>query len=181
MAMDQVRLAEVERLVFTDDGRIPNSRLPVLRYRHVLDGRADNPAAAFERLFAAQGWTGSWRNGIFPFHHFHSTTHEVLGVVRGWAEVTLGGEQGRTIRLEPGDVVVIPAGVGHKDERSSADFLVVGAYPDGREWDICRGEPAEREQAQANIACVPIPRTDPVEGEKGSLLRIWNDAAGHLR
>ena len=167
--------SDPERFVFADDGRIPNSRLPVLLYRGVLGARSRD-AAAFEELFAAHGWHGAWRNGIYPFHHFHTTTHEVLGVARGWAEVRLGGEAGADVRLEAGDVVVIPAGVGHKHERSSAGFLVVGAYPDGRDWDVRRGEPGDRAQALTNLAVVPLPTTDPVHGADGPLLAAWSAA-----
>jgi uncharacterized protein YjlB len=161
-------------LVFADDGRIPNSRLPVLLYRGVLNARSRDMAAAFEELFAAHDWHGAWRDGIYPFHHFHSTTHEVLGVARGWVEVRLGGEAGASLRLEAGDVVVIPAGVGHKHERSSASFLVVGAYPEGRDWDVCRGEPGDRARALTNLAVVPLPTTDPVHGAAGPLRAAWS-------
>lgn len=165
------RWPEPERFFFADDGRIPNSPLPLLVYRGALP--PGSGAAAFERRFAAHGWLGAWRDGIFPFHHFHSTTHEVLGVARGWAEVAFGGEGGATLRIAAGDAVAIPAGVGHKHARSSPDFLVVGAYPDGRDWDVCRGEPGERERALANIAGVPLPATDPIHGREGPLPRLW--------
>lgn len=164
---------EVETSRFADDGRIPNSRLPLLVFRSALAPGSADPAAAFERLFARHGWLGAWRDGIFAFHHFHSTTHEVLGVARGWAEVRFGGEAGATQHLAAGDVVVIPAGVGHKHERSSDDFLVVGAYPDGRDWDVRRGEPGERPTVMANLAAVPLPGQDPVHGADGPLLDAW--------
>jgi uncharacterized protein YjlB len=156
---------------FTDDGRIPNSGLPLLLYRGVLGGEVD--PASFEALFARHGWLGAWRNGIYPYHHFHSTSHEVLGVARGWADVRLGGENGRSLRLSAGDVVVIPAGVGHKHEASSSGFLVVGAYPDGRDWDVRRGDPGERDAVLANLAQVPMPAADPVHGHDGPLRAIW--------
>ncbi len=164
---------------FADDGRIPNSPLPLLLYRGALgeDGGGGDPAAAFERLFARHGWSGAWRDGIFPFHHFHSTSHEVLGVARGWAEVRLGGEGGAALRLAAGDAVVIPAGVGHKLEREGAGFLVVGAYPGGADWDVRRGDPAERGAVMANLARVPLPEQDPVRGGRGPLLEAWEPAS----
>lgn len=176
-----VRPAIPEAHLFADDGRIPNSPLPLLLYRgaFVPDGAGD-PAAAFVRLFAQNGWRGAWRNGIYPFHHFHSTTHEVLGVARGQARVRLGGERGAGLVLAAGDVVVIPAGVGHKNEGASPDFLVVGAYPEGRDWDLRRGDPAERPEVLANLASVPLPAADPIHGPNGPLPRLWA-AAGDRR
>jgi uncharacterized protein YjlB len=153
-----------EAFTFADDGRIPNSRLPLLVYRGVVPAGTADAAAFFEDLFARNGWGGGWRDGIFPFHHFHSTSHEVLGIARGWAEVRFGGERGRTLRVVAGDAVLIPAGVGHRRESASADLLVVGAYPDGRSWDLCRGEAGEHDKALAAIARVPLPARDPVTG-----------------
>src|SRR5918911_97755 len=118
--------------LFADDGRIPNNpRLPLLIYCGALEPDPSEPAATFETAFARNNWRGAWRNGIYDFHHYHSTSHEVLGIARGSVQVRLGGEAGLATRLEAGDVVVIPAGVGHKNEGSTPDLLAVGAYPDG--------------------------------------------------
>jgi uncharacterized protein YjlB len=163
---------EPEAHRFEDDGAIPNSRYPALVYRAVL---APGETDRFEDLFADNGWTGSWRNGIFPYHHYHSTAHEVLGVASGTACVQLGGEDGETFDFGPGDVVVIPAGVGHKRLSASDDFVVVGAYDRGRDWDILKGEPGERPKADEDIAAVPVPDADPVLGERGGLTRLWQD------
>ena len=161
----------VETFTFEDDGGIPNSPLPVLVYHEAL--QADAGAAAYEDLFAGNGWLGAWRDGIFPFHHFHSTAHEVLGIADGRANVMLGGPQGRTFELGSGDVVVLPAGTGHRNLGSSADLLVVGAYPNGMRWDLRRGDPAEHDEALANIARVPLPDQDPVVGADGALVEHW--------
>lgn len=155
--------------VFADDGCIPNSPLPLLVLRAALP--ADT--AAIERVFAGHGWAGAWRGGIYPFHHFHSTTHEVLGVVRGRATVRFGGPGGASLALDAGDVAVIPAGVGHRDEGAGGDFLVVGAYPGGAAWDLRRGDPAERDEVLRNLATVPPPDADPVHGTGGPLMRLW--------
>lgn len=160
----------VESFTFTDDGRIPNSRLPVLYYRDIEPA---GDAARCERLFAEHGWSGSWRNGIYPFHHFHSISHEVLGIVRGTATVHLGGPSGRAVEVRPGDVLVLPAGTGHKNDGSSPDLLVVGAYPDAMAWDVRRGDPREHDEVVANIERVPLPRTDPVYGRGGPLTERW--------
>ncbi len=159
---------------FEDDGGIPNSRLPVLVYFGAVDG--DAGARGYEELFAGNGWLGAWRDGIYPFHHFHSTAHEVLGIAAGRVEVMLGGPEGRRFELRSGDVVVLPAGTGHCNLGSSSDLLVVGAYPNGMDWDLRRGDPAEHEEVLANIARVPLPDQDPVQGESGPLAELW--AAG---
>jgi uncharacterized protein YjlB len=159
-----------ESVTFADDGRIPNSRLPLLLYKSALP--AD--PAAMERHFAAEGWTNGWRDGIFPYHHFHSIAHEVLGIVSGTALVRFGGEGGTDLPVAAGDVVVIPAGVGHCRREASPDLLVVGAYPGGADWDVCRGEPADHDRVRANIAAVPLPATDPVHGAHGPLCRLWS-------
>jgi uncharacterized protein YjlB len=152
---------------FADDGRIPNNpRLALVIYRLALP-QSDHLAKDFEKRFAANGWRNSWRDGIFDYHHFHSNTHEVLGVARGEARVCFGGEQGEVLALSAGDVAILPAGTGHKCESASDDFLVVGAYPDGRDFDICRGDPAEHDRAVARIAKVPLPKRDPVLGGDG--------------
>jgi uncharacterized protein YjlB len=154
-----------------DAGGIPNSRLPVLVYHEVEGAYA---ASECRELFARNGWLGAWVNGIFSFHHFHSTTHEALGIVAGSAAVVLGGPQGRRFEVARGDVLVLPAGTGHCNAGSTADLLVVGAYPNGMQWDLRRGDPAERDEVLANIAAVPPPDSDPIHGPEGPLTKIWN-------
>jgi hypothetical protein len=68
-----------------------------------------------------------------------------------------------------GDVLVLPAGTGHRNIGSSADLLVIGAYPDGMSWDLRRGDPAEHDEVLANIHAVPLPKSDPVSGAAGPL------------
>ena len=163
--------ADPETHVFADDGVFPNSRLPVLIYRGVL---ATPNAAAFEQMFEANGWSSSWRNGLFSVHHYHSTAHEVLGIAAGSARVRLGGENGAVVELRAGDVVVIPAGVAHKREAASADLLVIGAYPKGQSPDMCRADEGAHDKAAANVAAVPMPAADPVTGRLDPLLECWS-------
>src|SRR5262245_32395734 len=121
---------------FEDDGQIPNNpHLPALLYRGVAIA---GDAAASERLFAGHAWGGLWRDGIYPFHHYHSTAHEALGIAAGRALVLLGGPRGVRVELQAGDVVVLPAGTGHCNLGASDDLLVVGAYPPGQRWDLRR-------------------------------------------
>ena len=174
MAIHQV---EPQGHLFADDGTIPNNpRLPFLVYAGALAPDGDL-AATFEAVFAANGWDRSWRNGIFPYPHYHSTQHEVLGICRGDARVRFGGEHGVVITVTPGDVVVIPAGVGHHNLGASDDLLVVGAYPPGPRWDLCTGKPGERPDVLASIDAVPLPPADPLYGADGPLIRHWQPAA----
>jgi uncharacterized protein YjlB len=162
-------MSDAEAYQFVDDGRFPNSALPVLVYRRALP---PDPAA-MERVFAAHDWSNSWRNGIFGFHHFHSTAHEVLGIAAGEVQVAFGGPSGQEVTVRAGDVVIIPAGVAHRNLGQGADLLVVGAYPGGSDYDICRGDPAEHAAAVRAIAAVPLPTNDPVLGRDGCLRRRW--------
>jgi uncharacterized protein YjlB len=169
-----VRSAELQIHLLEDDGTIPNNRkLPLILYQSALDFAGNDPARVCEEVFAAHGWGNAWRDGIYPFPHYHSTAHEVLGIARGQARVRLGGERGVEVTVGPGDVIVIPAGVGHQNLGSGPDLLVVGAYPDGRSWDLCRGEPGERPRVLENIARVPLPEADPLYGEAGPLIGHW--------
>ncbi|HKZ65676.1 MAG TPA: hypothetical protein VJ111_04945 [Chitinophagaceae bacterium] len=166
------KMPEPERLYFKDDGKIPNSKYPLLLYRNAFKERGDNGAAWLEQHFLQNNWSNSWRNGIFDFHHYHSITHEALGIYSGSALVHLGGEEGSKVKIQAGDIIVIPAGVGHKN-LASEDLGVVGAYPDGMQYDLMREKPGERPQADENIAAVPIPAQDPLMGKNNGLLKIW--------
>lgn len=169
----QQEVVEPEQFSFRDDGVFPNSVLPVLLYRQAFT-EAEDRASVVEQRFAENDWTNSWRNGVYSFAHYHSTTHEVLGVYGGTATLRLGGQHGKNVEVHGGDVIVIPAGVAHQNIGASDDFAVVGAYPDGREWDLLRGLPGERPKVNRNIAALPIPDNDPIYGAEGPLPQIWN-------
>lgn len=171
--MIQQDFVQPEQLNFNDDGIFANSPLPLLFYRDAITTDAKDPASIFEQRFAGNDWTNSWRNGVYSFPHYHSTSHEVLGVYSGAATLRLGGEHGKNVDVRAGDVIVIPAGVAHQNIGASDDFGVVGAYPGGREWDLLRGLPGERPKADHNIAALPMPDNDPIYGAEGPLRRIW--------
>jgi len=175
-AEKRVNTPQVLGYQLKDDGEFPNNpRLPLLLYEGAFKLPAHDPASLIEKAFAANHWTGGWRNGIYRFHHYHSNTHEALGIFSGSATVQFGGPRGITQTVRTGDVVVIPAGVAHKNLGSTADFGVVGAYPDGRQWDMNYGKAGERPATDRAIARVPIPETDPVYGVKGPLFEHWLD------
>jgi uncharacterized protein YjlB len=170
--LSDVNMIEPEKLFFKDDGQIPNSKYPLLLYRNAFNLRNDEGAEWLEKHFATNNWTNSWRNGVYSFHHYHSTSHEVLGVYSGEALLHLGGEQGQKIKVQAGDIIVIPAGVGHKN-LGSDNLGIVGAYPDGRSWDVNKGLPGERPGTDKTIAALPIPVTDPLRGKDTGLPVIW--------
>src|SRR5690349_17024681 len=150
-------MAEVQAFRFKDDGETPNNPdLPMLVYHSAiaLDGERD-PAAPFERAFARHGWGDGWRNGIHSFLHFHTGAHEALGIARGRATVEFGGANGQILTVEAGDVVVLPAGTGHRRVASSGDLLVVGAYPLNSAVDQKRPGEVDHATAIAAIAAVP--------------------------
>jgi uncharacterized protein YjlB len=170
-----LRACKPDKIMFQDDGAVPNNaRLPFVVYRSALDLQpAGDAAAAFEQLFHSNGWGESWRNGIYSYVHYHSSTHEVLGIARGRASVRFGGNSGATFELSAGDVAILPAGTGHQRLSASKDLLVIGAYPPGGTYDECRGSPQERERALHSIPLVPMPPTDPVYGAHGPLMEAW--------
>ena len=162
-----------EQYVFADDGQFPNSYLPVLVYRKVIPAHEVHIDNWFEVQLRSNNWLGIWRNGILSYNHYHSSSHEVLCVYKGWADVLLGGPKGEQVRLEVGDVVIIPAGVAHNNRWASADFAVMGAYPDGRTWDLLTGEAGERPVADETISQLPLPDKDPFYDSDGPLTTLW--------
>ena len=168
-------MPDVQAFRFEDDGETPNNpRLPLLVYRAALKLAGEHdPAAPFERAFARHGWGDGWRNGIYPFLHFHTATHEVLGIARGRATVEFGGAKGQVLTVEAGDVVILPAGTGHRRIEASGDLLVVGAYPRNGSLDQKRPGEIGHATAAANVANVPLPEMDPVHGRSGPLMELW--------
>lgn len=162
--------------LFQDDGIIPNNpTLPLVILPAVLDlsGTA-YPEDSVEQMFTGNQWGDTWRNGIYPYVHYHSQIHEAMAIVRGRARVRFGGDSGQEIDLAQGDVVILPAGTGHQSLWVSPDLMVIGAYPKKGRFDLCRGSKAERDKALAAIPNVPLPETDPVHGKSGPLLSLWH-------
>lgn len=169
-ASDKSLLAVPQQLHLKPNGWMPNSVLPVLIYRNGLPASVDL-ATDMERIFAANEWPPQWRNGVYPFHHYHSTAHEVLGFAAGHADLILGGEGGEHLTVQSGDVVVLPAGTGHCRVTASDDFLVIGAYPENEHWDICRS--AASPDTLERMRHVRFPASDPLTGQSGALPKLW--------
>lgn len=164
----------------SDDGMFPNNNvLPVLFYKSILTLPTFFPARGVRNLFKDNGWGNSWKDSIYDYHHYHSITHEALGVYKGKTKVQLGGEYGIELTLEKGDVIIIPAGVAHKNLTPKNKFKCVGAYPDGKDYDIKTGQQGERPETDENIKAVPIPLKDPVFGLKGELQKNWVSPLTH--
>jgi uncharacterized protein YjlB len=158
---------------FRDDGLVPNNPLPFLVYKGAMDVDNSHPEKTIEGLFGANGWGDMWRNGIFDYLHYHATVHEALGIARGHARVRFGGDRGQEIDVVAGDVAILPAGTGHQCLSASANFSVVGAYPPGAKMHVTRPTPENHRKALKTIPEVKLPKTDPVLGEDGPLLRLW--------
>jgi uncharacterized protein YjlB len=175
-----VRARKPAAIHFGDDGIVPNNpRFPLLVYRGAvkLTTRRFPPEVVIDTLFDGNGWGRSWRDSVYDFVHYHSQVHEVMGVARGTARIECGGVKGRILSVKAGDVLVLPAGTGHRRIDCSRDFLVVGAYPQDGTYDECT-DSRERLEAIKRIAKVRKPRTDPVLGAGGPLLALWRARPG---
>lgn len=171
-------------------GLVPNSRLPLLVHRGAVPGGG---ADALTGRLRANGWLNNWRYpGVYEYAHFHSTTHEALGCAAGWMEVVVFGRGGTRLRVEAGDVAVVPAGVSHEMVGRSDDVMMVGGYPEGRDWDNIRDDlltEEGRDAAAKRIMMLPIPARDPATGEAmaawleapSSVDAGWNDYRDALR
>jgi uncharacterized protein YjlB len=146
----------------------------VLIYRGAFRApKRSDPATVIERVFAMNRWSRPWHDGVYGYHHYHSTAHEALGCFAGHARLQIGGPTGPEVELGSGDVIVLPAGVSHKSLEASDDFSVVGSYAGGRSYDMKYGHADERPDADERIAQVPLPEADPVYGRDGPLRHYW--------
>ena len=166
---------ELLKFFFSDDGSIPNNpALPVLVYKRALAAASPSALAdLIEATYTKNHWRAAWRWSVYPFPHYHSTAHEVLGCYRGSATLQLGGKNGVKFVVEPGDIIVLPAGTGHQNLGASDDFHICGGYPDGQSADLLRGHADERPASLKNIQAVPLPKSDPILGDSGPLLSLW--------
>lgn len=165
---------QIHTYILNDDGKYPNNAsLPVVHYKSLLKMPSWFAARKIKKHFEANGWSNSWKGTIFDFQHYHSTTHEVLAVYSGSAFLLIGGDSGTIIHFETGDILIIPAGVAHMKIDPTQKVRCVGAYPEGRGFDLLSGQEGERPAADNRIQSVPAPRKDPVFGLDGELMFQW--------
>lgn len=169
-----IRSVIPQEIYFQPGRKMPNHpTLPVLIYREVIERRAGSKAQSFTRIFQQHNWIGIWKSDIYDYDHFHSHSHEALGIAEGQAKLQLGGENGKEIDVEAGDLLILPAGTGHRKISGSENLVVIGAYPPGQEnYDICRSLhdcPGTLER----ITSTPLPETDPFYGADGPLIQSW--------
>lgn len=109
--------------------------------------------------------------------HYHSTTHEVMGVYKGKAQLQFGVSDQDTdleqrnkvvLNVSEGDVIIIPSGVAHRCLQEEGGFNTVGSYPrGGKQWDMNYGG----EGGQIEVS---VPDTDPFCGkDKEGLTGVW--------
>jgi uncharacterized protein YjlB len=165
----------IETHVLRGNGRIPNSRLPLLIYRSVVKtGPVD-----MEDALRRNQWPPDWHSsfGMYPRHHFHSDTHELIAVTRGTLTGRFGGHDGISAKLSAGDVVVIPAGVGHFGEAITEDLRLTGAFPAGCAiHDFRLGYVDEYSRMVVRARNVTIPAMDPLYGAGGPVTELWAQA-----
>ena len=153
-------------------GSMPNNdRFPLLLYRGAF--KAPVSAEDVEQKLKKNRWYNSWRNGVFPYHHFHATVHEILVCYGGAGRVQFGGIGGPEVDVVEGDAILIPAGVGHKRLSAETGFAVIGAYLDGASWDLQTPERSDHAEAKTAVSLVDKPPVDPITGDRGGLLDHW--------
>jgi len=163
-------MKRIRTIHFDKAADVPNSNLPVLLYRSVLASDTASKARTFREHFKANGWTGIWTDTIYDYLHFHSNAHEVLGIAEGKVTLRLGGARGSLLRLKAGDMLVLPAGVGHR-RVSASEVKVIGAYPRGQShYDMKR--------EGHRVPKVALPLTDPFYGAGGPLTTAWPAGGG---
>ncbi|KAH6669902.1 hypothetical protein B0J14DRAFT_106948 [Halenospora varia] len=186
--MAAIRQVEPELHYVKPTPHVPNSILPIIVYRSVLD---DTLPENILKTIEPQKWIkgGQWK--AYPVPHFHSICHECYGVIQGENTYSLGkgprdtDDCGIKLKVQKGDVFVFPAGVSHASIDSKGEYEYVGLYPernerseDGEAFDMhyCDATPDETKKLAARCAQTPVPDLDPLYGRDGPLPRIWKDA-----
>ncbi|WVQ65262.1 uncharacterized protein L199_003436 [Kwoniella botswanensis] len=122
----------------------------------------------------------AWRYTMYGQHHYHSTVDEVLVVVDGSARLCFGGSVSNPHKVEievgKGDVMIVPAGVGHALTEDKGSFEMVGSYPkESDNWDMCTGESDEKDKNWDNIRKLKWLKGDPVYGDQGPVVDVGKE------
>jgi uncharacterized protein YjlB len=166
--------ATISHFFIKDNGIFPNNALlPAVLIKAAWKLPFINRAGQIQKHLKDNQWGNSWKNGVYGYHHYHSIAHEVMCVYKGKTQLILGGDDGVLVEVEQGDVLILPAGVAHKNLGPGNFFKCVGAYPFGQDFDMNYGKPEERPKADSNIKKVPLPKQDPVFGSAGPLKDLW--------
>ena len=190
-----VEVSVEHHLLKEAEGSPNNEALPLIVYRAAVDVSGEEPEGAVEKTFGENDWGDGFRGDTFPFHHYHSIAHEVVGCARGKARLQFGGPQGPVIDVQAGDAVLIPAGVVHCRLDDAPGYASVGAYPPGQQPDLCVSSEADAAAARqrddtgdldlkvvgrnelaatkASIAGTALPETDPIAGPDGPVATLW--------
>ena len=171
-----IEVVQPKALYFNEGPITPNNPdLPVLIYKEVIRSTQTHKSQIFQHHFEKHDWHGTWKGVIFDYNHFHTTSHEALAIARGHISLHLGGENGQEIKLESGDLLILPAGTGHQMISQSESLVVIGSYPKGQEkYDICRSL-TENPSAKERISSLSLPDTDPFYGRSGPLMALWSN------
>jgi uncharacterized protein YjlB len=158
---------------FDDNGRVPNSSMPVLKYKYAFSA-GHITRQLLEKLVQGHDWYVDWveKDAVYRYTHYH-TVHEVLVIMNGDAEIQIGGTNGEKIKVTDGDILAIPAGVAHKRLSGGKNFSVAGLYMMGQTWDLLRQTPRNYREACLKLSEVMLPDTDPFYGENGPLTLHW--------
>ncbi|KTD18280.1 cupin domain-containing protein [Legionella jordanis] len=174
--MDLIRAKSPKKVIheiINSNGFFPgNAYYPFLVYQQPLS-LSNQPAESLQNFLKDNGWINSWVDGIYDYHHYHSNTHECLVVISGECNVQVGGEKGSIYGVSKGDVLIIPAGVSHKNTGASKDFKCIGAYPFDLDYDMNYGKADEHPRVDDNIRNVRLPKSDPIFGKEGPLFDFW--------
>ena len=182
--LQPIQKMNILRHILPEDGQFPNNGLlPLLVYRQAFPSLDRGMAELIREILETNSWKDAWIDGIYDYHHYHSTAHEALVVLNGSARVQFGGPNGIPVTIEKGDVAIIPAGVAHKKIDDADGFSCMGAYPQGQQFDMNYGRGGERPKTDENIRNVPFPENDPLYGNDGPLVKNWlsdKDRTAHV-
>ena len=132
--VEAIQKINIIRNILSDDGQFPNNALlPLLIYQKAMNLPGTGRTKMVMEFLETNGWVNAWENGVYDYHHYHSSAHEVLVIVKGSARIQFGGPGGVAFLVEETDCVIIPAGVAHMAIDLYDDFTCVGAYPAGQD------------------------------------------------